>query len=116
MIAYRETAVKAARETITFERTMLDKKYSIVIDLEIAEPTQAPDQVGHTDSHCARTHASLFINPNYLSSQKMGSQPKLEWSQDKEAKEKAETLRPWQIKEIKVRDQQSALDFSAARL
>ena len=48
MIAYRETAVKAARDTITFERNMLDKKYSIVIDLEIAEPTHASDQVGHT--------------------------------------------------------------------
>ena len=33
----------------------------------------------------------------------MGNQPKLEWSQDKEAKEKVETLKTWQIKEIKVR-------------
>ena len=56
MIAYRETAVKAAREIITFERNMLDKEYSIVIDLEIAEPRQASDQVGlgHT------MHAHIF--------------------------------------------------------
>ena len=56
MIAYRETAVKAARETITFERNMLDKEYSIVIDLGIAEPRQASDQVGlgHT------MHAHIF--------------------------------------------------------
>ena len=33
----------------------------------------------------------------------MGNQPKLEWSQQREAKERAETLRPWQVKEIKVR-------------
>ena len=41
----------------------------------------------------------------------MGNQPKLEWSQDKEAKEKVETLKTWQIKEIKVRDQQSTINF-----
>ena len=46
MIAYRETAVKAARNTITFERNMLDKKYSIVIDLEITLPDDGSDEVG----------------------------------------------------------------------
>ena len=33
----------------------------------------------------------------------MGNQPKLEWSQQREAKDRAESLRPWQVKEIKVR-------------
>ena len=47
MIAYRETAVKAAKDTFTFERNMLDKKYSIVIDLEIVQPADGSDQVGH---------------------------------------------------------------------
>ena len=47
MIAYRETAVKAAKDTFTFERNMLDKKYSIVIDLEIVQPGDGSDQVGH---------------------------------------------------------------------
>ena len=46
MIAYRETAVKAAKDTFTFERNMLDKKYSIVIDLEIVQPGDGSDQVG----------------------------------------------------------------------
>ena len=48
MIAYRETAVKAARETIHFERDIMDKKYSIVIDLEIAQPSDADDLVNNT--------------------------------------------------------------------
>ena len=60
MIAYRETAVKAARETITFERNMLDKEYSIVIDLEIAEPRQASDQVGLGRN----MHAHIFPTPS----------------------------------------------------
>ena len=46
MIAYRETAVQAARDTITFERNMLDKKYSIVIDLGITLPDDGSDEVG----------------------------------------------------------------------
>ena len=46
MIAYRETAVKAAKDTFTFERNMLDKKYSIVIDLEITLPDDGSDEVG----------------------------------------------------------------------
>ena len=48
MIAYRETAVKAARETTHFERDIMDKKYSIVIDLEIAQPSDADDLVNNT--------------------------------------------------------------------
>ena len=47
MIAYRETAVKAARDTITFERSMLDRNYSITIDIEISLPGDGQIQVGH---------------------------------------------------------------------
>ena len=50
MIAYRETAVKAARDTITFERNMLNKKYSILIDLEISLPADGSDEVGHSSN------------------------------------------------------------------
>ena len=47
MIAYRETAVNAARDTITFERNMLDKNYSITIDIEISLPGDGQIEVGH---------------------------------------------------------------------
>ena len=48
MIAYRETAVNVARDTITFERNMLDKNYSITIDIEISSwPGDGQVEVGH---------------------------------------------------------------------
>ena len=47
MIAYRETAVNVARDTITFERNMLDKNYSITIDIEISLRGDGQVEVGH---------------------------------------------------------------------